>query len=39
MNRNILKRFDLSGKIAAVTGGGGELCGAMSDAVGAMGVA
>jgi NAD(P)-dependent dehydrogenase (short-subunit alcohol dehydrogenase family) len=39
MNRNILKRFDLSGKIAAITGGGGELCGAMSDALGAMGVA
>lgn len=39
MIHDILKRFDLSGKIAAITGGGGELCGAMSDALGAMGVA
>jgi len=34
----ILKRFDLSGKTAAITGGGGELCGHMADALGRMGV-
>jgi NAD(P)-dependent dehydrogenase (short-subunit alcohol dehydrogenase family) len=34
----ILEQFDLSGKVAAVTGGGGELCGAMAQALGAMGV-
>jgi len=34
----ILKRFDLSGKAAAVTGGGGDLCGHMAEALGAMGV-
>ena len=28
-------RFDLSGKVAAVTGAGGALCGAMADALGA----
>ena len=39
MTNEILKRFDLRGKVAAVTGGGGELCGAMADALGAMGVA
>ena len=38
MNRNILKRFDLSGKTAAITGGGGDLCGHMAEALGAMGV-
>jgi NAD(P)-dependent dehydrogenase (short-subunit alcohol dehydrogenase family) len=34
----ILRRFELSGKVAAVTGGGGELCGAMAEALGRMGV-
>ena len=34
----MLKRFDLSGKAAAVTGGGGDLCGHMAEALGAMGV-
>jgi len=34
----ILKRFDLRGKVAAITGGGGELCGAMAEALGTMGV-
>jgi NAD(P)-dependent dehydrogenase (short-subunit alcohol dehydrogenase family) len=34
----ILKRFDLSGKAAAVTGGGGDLCGHMVEVLGAMGV-
>ena len=38
MTGNILERFDLSGKTAAITGGGGELCGAMAQALGAMGV-
>jgi len=38
MNNAILQRFDLSGKVVAITGGGGELCGAMADALGAMGV-
>ncbi|MCG6533977.1 MAG: SDR family oxidoreductase [Syntrophales bacterium LBB04] len=38
MNSDILKRFDLTGKVVAVTGGGGELCGAMAEALGAMGV-
>jgi NAD(P)-dependent dehydrogenase (short-subunit alcohol dehydrogenase family) len=34
----IFRRFDLSGKVVVITGGGGELCGAMADALGAMGV-
>jgi NAD(P)-dependent dehydrogenase (short-subunit alcohol dehydrogenase family) len=38
MGSDVLKRFDLTGKIAAITGGGGELCGAMAEALGAMGV-
>jgi len=38
MKRDILNEFDLSGKVAAITGGGGELCGAMAKALGAMGV-
>jgi NAD(P)-dependent dehydrogenase (short-subunit alcohol dehydrogenase family) len=38
MNDAILKRFDLEGRVAAVTGGGGALCGAMADALGQMGV-
>lgn len=33
-----MKRFDLTGKVAAITGGGGDLCGAMAEALGAMGV-
>jgi NAD(P)-dependent dehydrogenase (short-subunit alcohol dehydrogenase family) len=35
----ILKSFDLAGKVAAITGGGGELCGAMAASLGRMGVA
>lgn len=35
---DILKRFDLSGKVAVITGAGGELCGVMADALGRMGV-
>lgn len=38
MSNAILQRFDLTGRIAVITGGGGELCGAMADALGAMGV-
>ena len=37
MANAILERFDLSGKTAAVTGGGGDLCGHMVEALGAMG--
>jgi NAD(P)-dependent dehydrogenase (short-subunit alcohol dehydrogenase family) len=33
-----LKCFDLTGKVAAITGGGGDLCGAMAEALGLMGV-
>ena len=33
-----LSEFDLEGRVAAITGAGGELCGAMARAVGAMGV-
>jgi len=38
MKSDILKCFDLTGKVAAITGGGGELCGAMAEALGAMAV-
>ncbi len=38
MKNDILKRFDLTGKVVAITGGGGELCGAMAEALGAAGV-
>jgi NAD(P)-dependent dehydrogenase (short-subunit alcohol dehydrogenase family) len=38
MENDLLKRFDLTGKVAAITGGGGELCGAMAEALGGMGV-
>lgn len=34
----LLKRFDLGGKVAVITGGGGELCGAMAEALGRLGV-
>jgi NAD(P)-dependent dehydrogenase (short-subunit alcohol dehydrogenase family) len=34
----ISKRFNLAGKVAAVTGAGGELCGVMAEALGRMGV-
>ena len=37
MNR-WLSEFDLDGRVAAITGAGGELCGAMARALGAMGV-
>jgi len=38
MTNAILERFDLSGKTGAITGGGGDLCGHMAEALGAMGV-
>jgi len=38
MTNAILERFDLSGKTATVTGGGGDLCGHMVEVLGAMGV-
>jgi NAD(P)-dependent dehydrogenase (short-subunit alcohol dehydrogenase family) len=38
MQRNIAERFDVGGKVAAVTGAGGALCGAMADALAAAGV-
>lgn len=38
MGNDILKRFDLSGKVAVITGAGGELCGALAECLGAMGV-
>ncbi|MGE5842791.1 MAG: SDR family oxidoreductase [Deltaproteobacteria bacterium] len=38
MINTILERFDLSGKTAAITGGGGDLCGHMAESLGAMGV-
>jgi NAD(P)-dependent dehydrogenase (short-subunit alcohol dehydrogenase family) len=36
--QEIHKRFDLTGKVAAITGGGGELCGTMAQALASMGV-
>ena len=38
MPSSIAERFDLSGRVAAITGAGGALCGAMADALGAAGV-
>ena len=38
MNKAILQRFDLAGRTVVITGGGGALCSAMADALGAMGV-
>ena len=38
MNGAILQQFDLKGRTVAITGAGGALCGAMADALGAMGV-
>lgn len=35
---DILNSFMLAGKVAVITGGGGELCGAMAVALGSMGV-
>lgn len=38
MINDILKRFDLTGAVVAITGGGGDLCGAMAEALGSMSV-
>jgi NAD(P)-dependent dehydrogenase (short-subunit alcohol dehydrogenase family) len=38
MRSDTLRHFDLTGRVAAITGGGGELCGAMTEALGAVGV-
>jgi len=38
MDKAIFQRFDLEGRTAVITGGGGALCGAMGDALGTMGV-
>ena len=38
MTHSSLEMFALEGKVAAVTGGGGALCGAMAVALGSMGV-
>jgi NAD(P)-dependent dehydrogenase (short-subunit alcohol dehydrogenase family) len=38
MKNDILKRFDLGGTVVAITGGGGDLCGAMAEALGLIGV-
>jgi len=38
MRRDILRQFDLTEKIVAITGGGGDLCGVMAEALGMMGV-
>ena len=35
MPPSIAERFDLSGRVTAITGAGGALCGAMADALGA----
>ena len=38
MKDEILKRFDLGGTVVAITGGGGDLCGAMAEALGLLSV-
>ena len=38
MQKDLSSRFELTGKVAAVTGAGGALCGAMAQALGAAGV-
>jgi NAD(P)-dependent dehydrogenase (short-subunit alcohol dehydrogenase family) len=38
MDKTVFQRFDLDGRTAVITGGGGALCGAMADALGTMGV-
>ncbi len=38
MKTDVLKRFELTGKVAAITGAGGGLCGVMAEALGAAGV-
>ncbi len=38
MTTDVLNSFALAGKVAVITGGGGELCGTMAVALGAIGV-
>jgi len=38
MKRTVEEYFSLKGRVAVVTGGGGELCGCMAEALGALGV-
>lgn len=38
MTQKIIDSFDLEGKVAVISGGGGELCGVMAKALGSMGV-
>jgi NAD(P)-dependent dehydrogenase (short-subunit alcohol dehydrogenase family) len=38
MKKTVEEYFGLKGRVAAVTGGGGELCGCMAEALGALGV-
>jgi len=37
MGENVIQSFSLNGKVAVITGGGGELCGAMATALGSVG--
>jgi NAD(P)-dependent dehydrogenase (short-subunit alcohol dehydrogenase family) len=38
MKKTVEEYFSFKGRVAAVTGGGGELCGCMAEALGALGV-
>jgi len=38
MSKSVMQRFELSGKVAVITGAGGALCGAMAEALAAIGV-
>jgi NAD(P)-dependent dehydrogenase (short-subunit alcohol dehydrogenase family) len=38
MKKTVEEYFSLKGRVAVVTGGGGELCGCMAEALGALGV-
>ncbi len=38
MKKSVEEYFRLEGRVAAITGGGGELCGCMAEALGALGV-
>jgi NAD(P)-dependent dehydrogenase (short-subunit alcohol dehydrogenase family) len=38
MKKRVAEYFSLEGRVAAITGGGGELCGCMAEALGALGV-
>ena len=38
MKKDVMRLFNIRGKTAVITGGGGELCGAMAQALGSLGV-